>query len=370
MAGALLAYTDAKTAKRSLSFAASSSRPTSDIPVCRALHISCGSGFLQFSSTDLNQVTTANTPAQVEGRGALCAPCDDVDRFLSRIEGEVEFREEGGRLHIRAGSSRCDLPIAKGEVFPHLTVGLTDFDDMPAAELLKALRSVRHGSAPKTDRREPLKAVYFDNEGDTSFIVAMCDHRGAIYGLDRKLSIPSFLLPREALNSVVSLLASAEAVRIHTDGNLGRFETGIEDPTNARQLTTNLVAGDYVNWRYVADKPSGENRFFPDAVGLRKAVSAVSAMRPTSHKTQAVRFTLTDAGVDLELAENHRANAEGCFDCDIEGEGYVGLNPEYVIDALNQIDGEVEISFSDTRSQVQISAPGSPLRQFISPRRA
>ena len=369
--GALLARFDAKAARVAISFATSSAKPKGDIKICRAVLISTFADGVNFSCTDLNRVTAATVQSEIESEGSLCAPADDVQRFLGRIDGEVEMRQEGGRLHIICGSARCDLPTAKPDAFPLLEVKSAGqvFDDMPSKEIQRALRSVKHSAAPKNDAREILKSIFFDNEGDTSFVIAMCEHRGAVYDLCRKLNLPNFMISKDTLNALSSLLYGTETVTIRTDGSLAKFSAVNKDPLSVREITTSLIGGQYVNWRHVASKPSGENRFYPEADGLKKAVSAVSALQPTG-KSQAVRITLNGSGVELALSENHRANAENYFACDIEGQGHVGLNPDYVLDALNQIDGEAEISFSNENETVQITSPGSPLRQFIQPRRA
>ena len=361
MSGAVR-VSDADDVAKAVSLASSPTSFASKIGICRALLITSDGEYLTFAGTDLALTATASVPVTGEPF-ACCAPASDVANFVNKLRGEVEFRLDGGRLHICAGAAKCDLPTAAADKFIMPDRGEASSVTVPSRPLFDAIRAVQHSMAPSNGPNDKLKAIYIEPEGDRTYAVAMCGHRMALYDIDTRIDVPPFLLPRESINSICKVLQQADEVTLTVTSSFAFFGA------NGSQVITKLVDGDYVDWRRVSDVPAGEIRFFPQLDSFKRSVSTVAAMRPT-RKSQCVRFTLNGNGVELALSENHRANAEDYHACEIEGEGFVGMNPAYVIDALNQIDGEPEISFSDAVTPVQITQTGSPLRQFITPRRA
>jgi DNA polymerase-3 subunit beta len=348
---------DLTAPRRDLLSAIETALPASDhgsaMPILHSLQVTCtANGNVTIIGSDLLVACTARTQAKVKKAGSACIPGKLLRDVVNRMkEGDVTLSLKGSSLSIKGAGTRAatSIPTMPGEDYPSVPTPEGEAITIPAATLA-ALLKITKATASSDDTRPHLAAVMLQlSGGDQSKITAVSTdgHRMSI--VSRPLKAPAagpWLIPLPSLVRIKlpeegDLTLSAK----HKQGPL-TFRWGSE---HARiTWTTKLVDAAFPSFDQVIphrwDMAVSCSR--EELLESFRAVSLVA-----SDRTSGVKMTVKTVDgretILLHSSNPERGEMDDDLPCEIgkgndgnKSEIFIGLNADYVTQALSTLPGE------------------------------
>ena len=385
-------------------------------PILGHVYIGAQNDHLTLISTDTEVTLKGNAEATVIETGNITVPCDKFYQIVHRLPDSVtivcELIDE--QFHIRAGGSHFKLVTLPGEDFPVArNVEHQASLSLDAAALYNILDKVRFSIANQ-DVRQYLNGLFLDvvEKGEALHSVATDGHRlsCARTRLDQPVDPDSqFIVPEKAVNELVKHLSldsfmserQLEKQLSHEVEEINRINDELEQLKELRKrsvkermntlahpvtvhigerelslqtkhyhLISRLIDGHYPAYEKVIPKAQ-ETPVLVDREGLLHALRRAKVLLTDRHDGIRLRFE----GHTLFLSARNMENetAEETLDI-VNGADILletGLNINYLIDAVSNIDGEnLQIHFEDGESPCLITSIDDPdVRYVIMPMR-
>jgi DNA polymerase-3 subunit beta len=160
------------------------------------------------------------------------------------------------------------------------------------------------------------------------------------------------LVPSRALSELNRLLAGADGVTLRLAPDEASFEAG------GARLTTRLIEGEFPNYRQLIPD-SYPNRLI---VGREQFLGAIRRVKLLAKDATPVRLTLRPDGLELVAVTQDVGQAREDLDAKYEGaEMVVAVNPEFLIDGVEAIDGdEVQLETLDALKPATLRSTENP----------
>lgn len=305
--------------------AASVAARRSTIPILQNLRLEAGPGRLSVAGADLDMEAVAVAEAAVEAAGAVTVPAQWLLGALKTLPAggqlAVELQPAPGRLTLRCGRSRFQLP----------TLPASDFPTMPAA-------GGGHRAAATDGSRLALA------EG------------GCPEGWGEA---PGVILPRQAAAELRRLIdGRAGEAALWTNGVLFRAEL------EGWRLTCKLIDGRFPD--YVRVIPAGHpGRLELDVAAFTAALKRCAAM--AADKARSVRLALSAGEVALRSRDGDGGEAEDSLDADYSGEPVeFSFNGGFLLEIAGQMAGErLAMELGGGLDPVKILDPADPGVAFV-----
>ncbi|MFZ5610571.1 MAG: DNA polymerase III subunit beta [Pseudomonadota bacterium] len=324
------------------------------IPILSNILIEGEGESLRLTATDLDLSMVEAAPAEVAQAGATTVPAHTLFDIVRKLPDGAQIAlatPDAGRMVLAAGRARFTLATLPMEDFPRLAEGDLPFRfTLPAADLKKLIEKTRFAISTE-ETRHYLNGIYLHSlEVDGAAVlraVATDGHRLAKVDLpapDGADGMTGVIIPRKAVAEVLKLLDGDEAeVEVALSDAKIRFRIG------SATLTSKLIDATFPDYQRVI--PAGDGHLL--TVGrqeFKEGVDRVATL--ATDKTKAVKLALENGRMVLSVHNPENGTAEEELEVGYAADRLeVGFNSRYLMDILEQIDGEtVEAHLADANA--------------------
>lgn len=314
------------------------------IPVLSNVKIDAKSDGIWLTATDMDLAVVEKVPATVSKEGATTVPAhtfyDIVRKLPEGAQIEISSSEDGGKVSIRAGQSRFSLACLPIDDFPVMAEGELPHNFILKSAECQALVQKPSFAVSTEETRYYLNGIYLhvaeSDSGKVLRAVATDGHRLARIevGLPADAGdIPGVIVPRKAIHELRKILEEGEGdVSVALSENKIRFSYG-----NA-VLVSKLIDGNFPDYERVI--PSGNDKVMEvDCKSFTQSVDRVSVI--SSEKSRAIKFQLGNGKLTLSANSAEQGTASEEIDVTYSAaEVEVGFNSRYLLEMMNQIEGE------------------------------
>ena len=311
-------------------------------------------GSVRLMATDLDLQIVEIMPArEVERAGAITVSAHllfDIARKLPD-GSQVSLDAADGRMVVKAGRSRFQLPTLPRDDFPVIVEGdLPTSFEIPARVLAELIDRTRFAISTE-ETRYYLNGIFLHvvDEAQPVLKAAATDgHRLARYTIARPEGaegMPDVIVPRKCVGELRKLLEDVldTAVLVDLSASKVRFTLGGE---HGVVLTSKLIDGTFPDYSRVI--PTGNDKLLRlDPRSFFEGVDRVATI--ATEKTRAVKMALENDKVTLSVTSPENGTAAEEIAAEYRAAGFeIGFNANYLKDILSQIDGDmVELHLAD-----------------------
>ncbi len=356
---------------KSLSHVQSVVERRSTIPILSNVRIEATSaGQVRLTATDMDLAIVAAAPANVARAGATTTSAHTLYDIVRKLpEGsQLEFTPGGndGRLVLRSGRAKYELPCLPVEDFPVMAEGELPYEfSLPAADLKRLIAKTRFAISTE-ETRYYLNGIYLHAaavEGQGRLrAVATDGHRLARVDValpDGAAGMPGVIVPRKAVGELAKLIEETDgAVTIALSESKIRFGFG------GATLTSKLIDGAFPDYERVI--PTGnDKRVVVGNRELREAVDRVSTI--SMEKSRAIKLAISKGKLVISAASPEAGSGveelDAAYD-DVPLE--IGFNARYILDMTDQVEGkEITFMLSDTASPTLVQDAADDSGVFV-----
>lgn len=288
---------------------------------CVLLTAKCGQLFAR--ATDL-EITIAGgvETSTLDAEGACLVPCDKLAAIANEAEGEVRLELADGQLHVSGDGYKYRINTYSVADFPPMPEVKGDAVEIDGPELRKCLTRTLYATAQEASRYA-IQGVLLDGGNGA---VATDGHRLAMHGKPDK----GILLPIKTAKVLLRALGD-EPVKMYQAANTVTFVLG------PLQIASNLLDGNFPPFRDVIPR-NPLHRCMVDRAALADACGRAAIM--TSMESKGIRFAFNDGNLTISGKAADVGESAVHVNCEMEGTFEIGLNPAYVVQALQAVDDE------------------------------
>ncbi|ABF44307.1 MULTISPECIES: DNA polymerase III subunit beta [Deinococcus] len=320
-------------------------------PLLTALKVEASEAGLTLSGTNLEIDLSYFVPAEVQAPQSFVIPAHLFAQIVRNLGGElVELELTGGELSVRAGGSDFKLQTGDLEAYPPLSFPTHTDVSLDAAELARALGSVRYAAS-----NEAFQAVFrgikLEHRPASARVVASDGYR---------VAIRDFPASGDGRNLIVPARSADELIRVLKDGE-ARFTYGeglLSVTTDRVRMNLKLLDGEFPDYERVIPKDVKLQVTLP-ATALKEAVGRVAVLADKNANNR-VEFLVSEGKLRL-AAEGDYGRAQDTLDV-VQGGAEpamsLAFNARHVLDALGPIEGDAELLFSGSTSPAIFRASG------------
>ncbi|WP_298171705.1 DNA polymerase III subunit beta [Novosphingobium sp.] len=311
-------------------------------------------GSVRLMATDLDLQIIETMPArEVERGGAITVSAHllfDIARKLPD-GSQVSLDAADGRMVVKAGRSRFQLPTLPRDDFPVIVEGdLPTSFEVPARVLAELIDRTRFAISTE-ETRYYLNGIFLHVADEATPVLkaaATDGHRLARYTIarpDGAEGMPDVIVPRKCVGELRKLLDDVldTAVLLDLSASKVRFTLGGE---HGVVLTSKLIDGTFPDYSRVI--PTGNDKLLRlDPRSFFEGVDRVATI--ATEKTRAVKMALENDKVTLSVTSPENGTAAEEIAAEYRAAGFeIGFNANYLKDILSQIDGDiVELHLAD-----------------------
>lgn len=275
----------------------------------------------------------------VEYAASQFSCCVEAARLRQAIAimPEPTFKlESDNRLLIKQGRQRAIIPILDYGMHP----GLPQFDKdaITVQGSVLALVDRVQFAAAKKDVRYYLTGVHIMADGNDIYAVATNTHRIAIAKQAASLKPFGCIVPATGLRTMIGLnpteLAIGKAISCRTS-----------DGTN---MVIKMIDATYPDFRRVVPN-NLPHQLSCSTEDLLRAIRSVRAF--ANEQTQGITLSWTTDAMTITASNPQGAESVAELDCDASKEGEIGLNGQYIEEAIASLkDKEAFIQFGNSKN--------------------
>jgi DNA polymerase-3 subunit beta len=335
------------------------------IPILSNVLIRVREGQIELTGSDLEIQLVAIAELSTSESGEFTVPARklmDIFRLLpDRSEAQIDSHD--GRCAIRSGGSRFNLSTLPVESYPAFDAGQPEFCVTVSCDVFKRALTKTMFSMAQQDVRYYLNGLLLDIEGSTLRTVSSDGHRLAVYEetlSESVLGSRQIIIPRKGVLELVRLFNDADdTLAIEFSPSTVQVSLG------AVRFSAKLVDGRFPDYQKVMPKEL-DRSYSLEKDALKSALTRVSVL--LNEKYKSISLAVNDQADMILKAQNpDHEEAEEVLSVVMEGGPVmVGFNPQYLLDAVNNIDSaQVKLSFSPSADRCLIEDPEDPRYKFI-----
>jgi DNA polymerase III subunit beta len=326
------------------------------IPILSNVLIEAAEGGLRLMATDLDLQVVETVEAAVDTPGATTVAAHTLFDIARKLpEGsQVELSAAEGKMQVNAGRARFNLQTLPREDFPVIAEGeLPTRFDLPAETLKQIIDKTRFAISTE-ETRYYLNGIFLHVSDDATPVLkaaATDGHRLArvtVARPDGAEGMPDVIIPRKCVGELRKLLDEVDgSVEVSLSPTKIRFGLG------TAILTSKLIDGTFPDYSRVI--PTANDKLLKiDPRSFEEGVDRVATI--ASEKTRAVKMSLDRDKIILSVTSPENGTAAEEVPGDYASPGFdIGFNARYLLDILNQIDGDlVEVHLADASAPTLI----------------
>ncbi len=308
-------------------------------PLLTTLKVDVTDAGLTLSGTNLELDLSCFVPAEVRNPQPFIVPAHLFAQVVRNLGGElVELERTGQEITVRASGSDFKLQTGDLGAFPPLRFPDETHLSLDAAELARALGSVRYAAS-----NEAFQAVFrgikLEHRGDLVRAVASDGYRVALRDFPGSGDGRTLIIPARSADELVRVLKDGQARLTYGPGLL-------TVTTDRVRMNVKLLDGDFPDYERVIPREIKLQFTVPASV-LQDAVSRVAVLADKNANNR-VEFLVSGGTVRL-TAEGDYGRGHDTLAVEQSGSQpamSLAFNARHVLDALAPIEGDVQVSLS------------------------
>ncbi|MCK2023409.1 DNA polymerase III subunit beta [Microbacterium sp. 22179] len=293
---------------------------------------------------------TVDTPGTILVHGRLLS---DIASRLPNAPIEIAVEEDGG-ITVTCGSARFTLAAMPVEEYPSIPEVAGSSGVVPADDFGTAIAQVGF-AASRDDVTPVLTGVQLEVSGQSLSLVATDRYRVSLRDVPwdgESAGDQTALVPARTLVEVGKTFGHAGTIQIAFSG-AGDREI-IAFTAGNKTVTSLLIKGNFPPVR----------RLFPEqtdhyaVVNTADLIEAVRRVALVLDRAAPLRFTFSSDSVTMDASGSEHARASESVDAILSGgeEVVLGLNPQYLIEALGAVKSEfVRVTFTSSDNANKLS---------------
>ncbi len=327
------------------------------IPVLSCLRLSAEGGVVSLIATDLDIELSMKVQAEQVAKGSVCVDAHALGKILKEADSTATITITHDPVEDRAKASTSSVKYSLASIpaadFPSFPASKADFSFKADGADLRRLFTKTRFAISTEETRYYLNGVYLHVVDGKLRAVATDGHRLARVDMaapnEWAASAPGIIVHRKAVDLIRFIMRGGCEVAVSAENKIS-----IDGP--GWTVRSKLIDGTFPDYtRVIPDYQCAA--LSVDTDNLRKGLRRVCAV--STEKSRAVGLDLTPDNVALSVNAPDAGTAESSIPATYAGESFcIGFNGSYVIEILEQIDGErVEFRASDPASPTAISDP-------------
>ena len=311
--------------------------PKTTLPILSNILMEAGKESLSLTATDLDIGIVSTIPVSVKTEGVITVPAKKFFDIIKELpDGEVSISVKKNNLvHIECTSCLFKIMGLPKDEFPQLP----DFKDKDSIVMqrakLKKMLSMTGFAISRDETRYVLNGALFVVKPTYIRIIATDGRRLAM--VEEKNQSPKthekkVIIPAKTIAELSKLLGEEGEVKICFGNNQVLFDMG------GTKVVSRLIEGEFPNYEQVIPKEAKDKVLISKARFLSATKRAALFTNPDS---LAVKVELTKDKMVLSKNAPYIGEAHEEIVVDYKGKDVaVGFNPDYLIDALKNINEE------------------------------
>ncbi len=306
-----------------------------------------GKGKVSIVATDLEIGIKGTYPAHVQSEGGIAVSGKKLHEIIRELpEGSIDITMEDGKfLAIKTGSSYFKITGSNKEDFPAFPEINEDSMVLIDSNIYREMIKKTLFAVAEAEARHVLNGALLEIEGigHKRVMIRMVGTDGHRMSLcERSLEDSQGLLGEEKVRQLIVPKKTLLELRRFIDVNEG-IKTGIGEKQISFKgediyLTSRLIEGNYPNYKQVIPQ-KGEQTARVNLSHFISVVRRVSVM--SREKTRAIKMEFLPGKAILRANDPEIGEAREDIEVSYKGEGLtIGLNYQYLLDALESIDDE------------------------------
>jgi DNA polymerase-3 subunit beta len=319
----------------------------STLPILSNILIEAFDDRIVFTSTDLDIGITYTIPIKPHIAGSITIPAKKFFDIIKELpEAKISISVKKNNLtHIECEASVFKIMGLPKDEFPQLPEFKDKFMVTLQQKRLKSMILMTSFAISRDETRYVLNGILFIIKPAHIRLVATDGRRLAM--VEDKLELPKTLerkmiIPTKAVNELSKILNDDGEVVMSFGDNQVAFDL------NSARIVSRLIEGEFPNYEQVIPKEA------KDKLGVSREKFLASLRRValfTNPDSMAVKMDLAKDRMVLSKSVPYIGEAREELDMEYKGkELSVGFNPDYLIDALRNIDQEA-VNFELTDSE-------------------
>lgn len=338
-----------------LSLLSNAAEKKGTIPILAFLLIEFEGKTAKLTATDLDVFLITRIEAQGEAWSG-CVPFKQLHEFVRYLDKSVEavtFTPKESRIEVKAARSKMVLPIESVDRFPQPDKQPEQSITLDGGWLIPALEAAIVSASVDKDYTGDLPGAYVECANGSLAVVATDKHRLTVSEMPYEANPFKLFLPRPA----VAILCKMEAGEITVAHN----ESVAHITTGARVVIARLLTALFPQWRLVIPK---EFKYSVQALtaeiqaAIRRASVTLNRRDTASGSVaEAIHLRFSRESLQVETAESDKGQSEESVNIqsNLNGDSIlIGVNKNYLVDALGNVGEQVEISFNDALAQMRV----------------
>lgn len=324
-------------------------------PILAGVLIEAGENGLSLAAFDYEASARTTIEATVDEPGTILVHGRLLSDIASRLPNapiQISVDEDGG-IALSCGSARFTLASMPVQEYPSIPEVSGESGLVPAEDFGTAIAQVAF-AASRDDVTPVLTGVQLEVNDQQLSLVATDRYRVALREIPwdgESETSTSALVPARTLQEVGKTFAHSGNISIAFSGS-GDREI-IAFTAGNKTVTSLLIKGNFPPVR----------RLFPEAtehhavVNTAELAEAVRRVSLVLDRSAPLRFTFTTDGVTMDASGGDSARASESVDAHLIGdEVTLGLNPQYLLEALTAVKSEfVRITFTSSDNANKLS---------------
>ncbi|MEX0594676.1 MAG: DNA polymerase III subunit beta [Patescibacteria group bacterium] len=321
----------------------SSTRST--LPILQNVYLGAKEGELIVRATDLEQTIEVVIEAEVQEEGAVTIPTRLIMDFLQNNSDErITVIDNDLSVTIKSANHQVKLKGMSAQEYPTSQAVSADTEIFIDSSILDRAISTCLFAAANDDTRPILTGLLFDFKDNTLTIVGTDGYRLAKYEHTTKAADGRFIVPKKALVELQRLLGES-SVKISISQSQIQFTLG------KTILVSRLIDGNFPSFESRIPKSKNISVTGSGAALLNALKVASLFSRDSAYSTKFLikKDSIEVIAISPQLGESKSAVAVGN---DSEKDFSISLNSQYLIDALNALNGDFILEFTDENSPI------------------
>ncbi len=325
-------------------------------PILAGVLIEASDAGLSLSAFDYEASARTTIEATVDSPGTILVHgrlLSDIASRLPNAPVQIEVQEDGGIL-LSCGSARFTLSAMPVHEYPAIPEVVGESGVVPGDDFATAIAQVAF-AASRDDVTPVLTGVQLEVSGNKLSLVATDRYRVALRDIPwdgaESGEATAALVPARTLQEVGKTFGHGGNISISFTGSGDREIVAFT--AGNKTVTSLLIKGNFPPVR----------RLFPETtehyavINTAELSEAVRRVALVLDRSAPLRFTFNDDGVTMDASGGDQARASETVDAHLLGDEVVlGLNPQYLLDALSAVKSEfVRITFTASDNANKLS---------------
>lgn len=309
----------------------------SPIPILENVLVCAMAGGVNFTACDMDMLCSIDVPASVGMRGRTTIPFSIFHDIFRRGDGDSVTVSVDKAASIESGGGKYTLGVLDAVDYPVLAAGAGGSGfEIPSEALLSAVKSVSFAFPGLDETRHYLKGIHFLQ--DDGLKMQACDgHRLGEVNTGIQTSALDCILPIECLPVLQKTVKGHESVSVLVAENTASFRV------DGAALVTKLVDGAFPGLSRIIQKKYGQTA----KVNAGALAAGVESVRILQEKSDAISVSVDEAGLVIERGSGGN-KASVRVAAEYKGQPFrFGMNGAYLLSALEGMEGDVDMRFSD-----------------------